>query len=182
MYDFVHFLPSRTGLFSIELFSVYHVHIQCLILINEWTNLEFCSSFAIRQQWLPPGVTNCMVFNFNCCHKRVVMNYLTHWPAFCYEIMSGILKIVDLNVVWDSNLEAISAFFCGSGHVIPKHVLVHYSQMLNKVSNIWSYRLHVLSEMLIEKVCLKNTENAILFSTITQKSRSLYSEMSHLSP
>ncbi len=21
--------------------------------------------FDIRQQWLPPGVTNCMVFNFN---------------------------------------------------------------------------------------------------------------------
>ncbi len=36
-----------------------------LILINEWTNLKFCTSFAIRQQWLPPGVANCMVFNFN---------------------------------------------------------------------------------------------------------------------
>ncbi len=22
-------------------------------------------SFAIRQQWLPPGVANCMVFNFS---------------------------------------------------------------------------------------------------------------------
>ncbi len=65
MSHFVYFLPSWTGLISIQLFSVHHVHIQCLILINEWTNLEFCTSFAIRQQWLPPNLTNCMVFNFN---------------------------------------------------------------------------------------------------------------------
>ncbi len=37
--------------------------------------------------------------------------------------MSGILKIVDLNAVWEGNLEAISEFFCGSGHVISKHVI-----------------------------------------------------------
>ncbi len=65
MSHFVYFFPSWTGLISIQLFSVYHVHIQFLILINEWTNLKLCTSFAIRQQWLPPGVTNCMVFNFN---------------------------------------------------------------------------------------------------------------------
>ncbi len=35
--------------------------------------------------------------------------------------MSGILNNVDLNAVWDGNLEAISDFFYGSGHVIPKH-------------------------------------------------------------
>ncbi len=34
--------------------------------------------------------------------------------------MSGILKIIDLNAVWEGNLEAISHFFCGWGHVIPK--------------------------------------------------------------
>ncbi len=32
---FVYFRPPRTGLISIQLFSVYHVHMQCLILINE---------------------------------------------------------------------------------------------------------------------------------------------------
>ncbi len=35
--------------------------------------------------------------------------------------MSGILKIIDLNVVWEDNLVAISHFFCGSGHVIHMH-------------------------------------------------------------
>ncbi len=33
MSHFVYFLPSRTGLFSIQLFSAYHVHTQCLILM-----------------------------------------------------------------------------------------------------------------------------------------------------
>ncbi len=37
--------------------------------------------------------------------------------------MSGILKIINFNPVWEGNLEAISDFFCGSGHVIPKHIL-----------------------------------------------------------
>ncbi len=32
--------------------------------------------------------------------------------------MSGILKIIDFNAVSEDNLEAISDFFCGSGHVI----------------------------------------------------------------
>ncbi len=35
--------------------------------------------------------------------------------------MSDTLKITDLNAVWEGNLEAISHFFCGSGHVIAKH-------------------------------------------------------------
>ncbi len=40
-----------------------------------WGKLEVffsysCTSFAIRQQQLPPGVTNCMVFNFNCCRDQ----------------------------------------------------------------------------------------------------------------
>ncbi len=37
--------------------------------------------------------------------------------------MSGILKIVDLNAVWESNLEAISDLFCGLGDVI--NILKH---------------------------------------------------------
>ncbi len=35
--------------------------------------------------------------------------------------MSSTLKIIDLNAVWEGNLEAISHFLCGSGHVISKH-------------------------------------------------------------
>ncbi len=35
-----------------------------------------------------------------------------------------LLEIIDLRTVWEGNLEAISHFFCGSGHVIPKHVVV----------------------------------------------------------
>ncbi len=38
--------------------------------------------------------------------------------------MFGTLTTVDLNAVWNGNLEAISDFFCGSGHVIPKHAIV----------------------------------------------------------
>ncbi len=37
--------------------------------------------------------------------------------------MSGKLKIINLNIVSEGNLEAISDFFCGSGHVIPKHAM-----------------------------------------------------------
>ncbi len=37
--------------------------------------------------------------------------------------MSGILKISDLNAESEGNLEAIWGFFCGSGHVIPKHMI-----------------------------------------------------------
>ncbi len=44
--------------------------------------------------------------------------------------MSGILKIADLNAVWEGNLEAISDFFCGSGHVIPKHYKVYVKAIL----------------------------------------------------
>ncbi len=33
-------------------------------------------------------------------------------------------KIIGFNSVWEGNLEAISDFFCGSGHVIPKHYKV----------------------------------------------------------
>ncbi len=54
-------------------------------------------------------------------HKGVIMNCLTHWPTFCYYIISHELKMIDFNAVWDGNLEVISDFFCGSGHVIPKH-------------------------------------------------------------
>ncbi len=35
--------------------------------------------------------------------------------------MSGILKIIGLNAVWEGNLGAISDFVYGSDHVIPKH-------------------------------------------------------------
>ncbi len=38
--------------------------------------------------------------------------------------MSGILKIGDLNAIWEGNVEAILDFFCGSGHLVPKHVSV----------------------------------------------------------
>ncbi len=36
--------------------------------------------------------------------------------------MSGTLKSTHLNTVREGNLEVISDFFCGSGHVVPKHV------------------------------------------------------------
>ncbi len=42
--------------------------------IIKYANFEFCTSFAIRQQWLPPGVSNYMVFNFN---NIVTVNYDT---------------------------------------------------------------------------------------------------------
>ncbi len=45
---------------------------------------------------------------------------LTHWPTFCYYIMPGILKIIDLKCSMRGQLEAISHFF--SGHVIPNHM------------------------------------------------------------
>ncbi len=37
-------------------------------------------------------------------------------------IMSDILNIIKLNAVCEDDLEAISDFFCGSDHVICKHV------------------------------------------------------------
>ncbi len=44
--------------------------------------------------------------------------------------MYSILKIIDWNGVWEGNLENISDFLCGSGHVIPKHaqgvVILYY--------------------------------------------------------
>ncbi len=42
------------------------------------------------------------------------------------------LKIIDLNAVWECNLEAISNFFCSLGHVIPKHVFVHNKTVIYK--------------------------------------------------
>ncbi len=35
--------------------------------------------------------------------------------------MFGIFKIIDLNAVWEGNVEVISDFCCSSGHVTPKH-------------------------------------------------------------
>ncbi len=40
--------------------------------------------------------------------------------------MFGIDKIIDLNAVWEVNLEAISHFFCGSDHVISKYSVIYY--------------------------------------------------------
>ncbi len=37
--------------------------------------------------------------------------------------MLGILKMMAFNAAWEGNLEAISDFVCGSGHVIPKYVV-----------------------------------------------------------
>ncbi len=69
--------------FSVQLFSFYHVYIVITVTVNiqrhmlnlTLTNKEpiFNSvhhlhqpyTIAIRQQWLTPGVSNCMVFNFN---------------------------------------------------------------------------------------------------------------------
>ncbi len=105
MSHFVYFLPPRTGMISIQLFSVYHVHIQCLI-----SNLEFCTSFAIRQQWLPPGVTNCMVFNFKpVLYLKVVENY----HITCHTNRQ--IFLVSLSTLCSHNWVAaivISAFGC----------------------------------------------------------------------
>ncbi len=46
--------------------------------------------------------------------------------------MSGMLEIIDLNAVWKGNLEAISDYLCGSGHVIPKHDWSLYGKALYK--------------------------------------------------
>ncbi len=35
MSQFIYFLRTRTGLISLQLFYTYHVHIHCIILINE---------------------------------------------------------------------------------------------------------------------------------------------------
>ncbi len=39
--------------------------------------------------------------------------------------MSDILKFIDLNAAWEQFGGYFSDFVCGSGHVIPKHVLVN---------------------------------------------------------
>ncbi len=59
--------------------------------------------------------------------------------------MFGILKIIDLNAVWESNLEAISLFVCGSGHVIPKHLvgglnIIKGESLNGKPTNLCSHR------------------------------------------
>ncbi len=81
-----------------------------LLLINEWTNLEFCTSFAIRQQWLPPGVTNCMVFNFKpVLYLKVVENY----HITCHTNRQ--IFLVSLSTLCSHNWVAaivISAFGC----------------------------------------------------------------------
>ncbi len=105
MSHFVYFLPFWTGLISIQLFSVYHVHIQCLILINEWTNLEFCTSFAIRQQWLPPGITNWMVFNFKLLHDSIghcqqgIVNLTFNMPYILYS-SAFLLALLSTNLMY----------------------------------------------------------------------------------
>ncbi len=35
--------------------------------------------------------------------------------------MSGMLRIIELNAVWEDNLNSIWYIFCGLGHVIPKN-------------------------------------------------------------
>ncbi len=81
-YLIFYFLPSRTGRISIQLFSIYHVYIvitvavnihrYMLILIltnepifNSEHHLHWPYTIAIREQWLTPDVSNCMIFNFN---------------------------------------------------------------------------------------------------------------------
>ncbi len=52
----------------------------------------------------------------------VIMNCLLNTLTYILLLhYSGILKLIDLNVVWEGNVEAISDFFCGLGYVIPKH-------------------------------------------------------------
>ncbi len=78
--------------------------------------------------------------------------------------MSGILKIIDLNAVWDCNLEeAISHFFCGSGHLIPNHVISLFFLLFLPCVNC-AVRLHLLGYICIflntfycNNVCLQLT-------------------------
>ncbi len=39
------------------------------------------------------------LFLHDCCHKTVIMKCIIHGTPFCYLIMSGILKRIDLNAV-----------------------------------------------------------------------------------
>ncbi len=64
--------------------------------MNEPIFNDVCTSFAIRQQWLPPGVTNCMVFNFKqCIHSKyeclVGKNRTTNkvYPPPFYNLHTG---------------------------------------------------------------------------------------------
>ncbi len=52
------------------------------------------------------------------------MNCLTHWPTFVIKLCLAYSKLLTLGPYegGGGNLQAISAFVCGSGHVIPKHV------------------------------------------------------------
>ncbi len=45
--------------------------------------MNFYTSFAIRQQWLPPCVSNCIIFNF------IVWSFLYHFPKmYCWELFN----------------------------------------------------------------------------------------------
>ncbi len=66
------------------------------------------------------------------------MNCLTHRPTFCYYFMSDILKVIDVKAVLEGNLEAISDFFCGSGHVIHKHGEMGVSMTLHDHHGPWN--------------------------------------------
>ncbi len=59
-----YFLPSWTGLIRIQLFSVYHDYIVITVAVRCMSSLILTNESTIRQQWLTPGGTQCMVFNF----------------------------------------------------------------------------------------------------------------------
>ncbi len=49
-------------------------------------NLNQPYTIAIRQQWLPPGVTNCMVFNFKMQKQNKYKKY--HVMILLYTLFS----------------------------------------------------------------------------------------------
>ncbi len=52
--------------------------------MNEPFNLNQPYTIAIKQQWLPPGAANCMVFNFD---TNTVQSKLHENAAYIYQLI-----------------------------------------------------------------------------------------------
>ncbi len=52
-------------------------------------NLNQPYTIAIRQQWLPPGAANCIVFNFNTVYKL-----LSDWVLAIYHLIYQSFSVV----------------------------------------------------------------------------------------
>ncbi len=133
MAHIVYYIPSWTGLISIQLFSVDYVHMQCLILINEWTNLELCTSFTIRLQWLPQGFTNFMIFNFNLtkCVIRVCINYTQCLKTTVVVKLVGVVNDIPDRMLWFTSFIVLHSTTCGYNKKVGQsHIMKEQAQTL----------------------------------------------------